>query len=178
MVIFEEIENEGLKDIGIYRISSSVSELNHVKSIIDKTGTISFNDRAYDPHTLASCVKSYFRELPDALLIDLVIESFFFLEKENPERVDNTNVIENYAQILKNLPSTNYQTLKLLLKHLQKVSHFSEHNKMTASNLATVIGPALTEASNLDCLINNFGFMNSILEKLITNYDYVFQDGS
>lgn len=49
---------------------------------------------------------------------------------------------------------------------------------MTASNLATVIGPALTEASNLDCLINNFGFMNSILEKLITNYDYVFQDGS
>lgn len=178
VVIFEEIENEGLKDTGIYRISSSVSELNHVKSIIDKTGTISFNERAYNPHTLASCVKSYFRELPDALLIDQVIEGFFTLEKESPEKSDSSSVIENYRQILKNLPTPNYQTLKLLLKHLQKVSQFSEHNKMTASNLATVIGPALTEASNLDCLINNFGFMNSILEKLITNYDYVFQDGS
>lgn len=174
--IFEEIENEGIKDVGIYRISSSVSELNHVKSIIDRTGSISFNERAYDPHTLASCVKSYFRELPDSLLDDQAIENFFSFEKQAAEKSELLNIIKTYKLILRDLPAANYQTLKLLLKHLNKISQFSEDNKMPASNLATVIGPALSEASNLECLINNFGFMNSVLEKLITNYKEIFED--
>ncbi|KAG2733561.1 hypothetical protein G9P44_003086 [Scheffersomyces stipitis] len=178
-LIFDEIESEGLKDVGIYRISTSISELANVKAIIDRTGTLNVNEKPYDTHTLTSIVKSYFRELPDALLSDKVINSFFSLNRlseEIDDEVDDPRTLDKYKEVLKELPSVNYNTLKLLLKHLQKVSHFSEDNKMTTSNLATVIGPALTEASNLEILINNFGFMNSILEKLIINYDYVFDD--
>ena len=58
----------------------------------------------------------------------------------------------------------NFNTLKILVKHLNKISEHKEVNKMTPSNIATVIGPALTESSNLDILINNFGFMNLVLE--------------
>ena len=47
---------------------------------------------------------------------------------------------------------------------------------MTSSNIATVIGPALTEASNLALLINNFGFINLVLEKLIVNYEFIFEN--
>lgn len=169
--IFEFIENDGIKDVGIYRISSSISELAFVKLSIDKIGSINFDERAYDIHTLTSVVKSYFRELPDALLTDKVIDAFF-LSKQVQE--DETAAIERYKETLAMLPLVNYHTLRSLLKHLRKVAKYSDKNKMTASNIATVIGPALTEASSLDSLINNFGFMNSILERLINNYEAVF----
>ncbi|KAK6198019.1 uncharacterized protein RJT21DRAFT_122886 [Scheffersomyces amazonensis] len=174
--IFEEIESEGIKDVGVYRISSSISELNNIKGIIDRTGGIDFKERSYDVHALTSIVKSYFRELPDAILTDKVIEEFFDLKQQTKDvEIDEGKLIEKYREILKLLPNFNYSTIKILLNHLQKITQFSDDNKMTSSNLATVIGPALTEASSLEALVNNFGFMNSILDKLICNYELVFE---
>ncbi|KAL6450376.1 BEM2 GTPase-activating protein BEM2/IPL2 [Candida maltosa Xu316] len=167
--IFEEIEDVGIKDVGVYRISSSISELMSIKQAIDKAGTINLTDRGYDVHALTSVVKSYFRELPDALLTDGVISRFFEVRQDS-ENID----FKRYHTILKTLPMANYNTLQALVKHLHKISEFSETNKMTPSNIATVIGPALTEASNLDILINNFGFMNLILERLIIHCKEIF----
>lgn len=177
--IFREIETRGIKDVGIYRISSSITELTLIKSTIDKYGHYNFSDKIFDVHTLTSCVKSFFRELPDALLTDEVIDMFFSLKPQNSfQQIDEVEELNNYKEVLKNLPEVNFQTLKILLRHLQKICQYSEENRMTPSNIATVIGPALTEASNLDSLVNNFGFMNSILEKLILNYEYVFNEKS
>lgn len=170
--IFEAIESEGLKDVGIYRIGSSLSDLNATKLAIDKHGTLDFQEKSYDIHTLTSIVKSYFRELPESLLTDEVIESFVELKQNGFDELERELV--EYKRTLQLLPKPNYQTLKKLLAHLRVVTEYSDQNKMTASNIATVIGPALTEASNLEVLINNFGFMNSILGKLINHYDHVF----
>ncbi|EDK36060.2 hypothetical protein PGUG_00158 [Meyerozyma guilliermondii ATCC 6260] len=171
--IFAEVEQEGSKDVGIYRISSSVSELNALRSMIDKTGTVDFSERAYDVHALTSCVKLYFRELPDALISDEVISAVFEL-KQNGSEPDRD--LGQFREVIRLLPPINYNTLKALLRHLNVVCSFSDTNKMTASNLATVIGPALTEASSMDSLINNFGYINLVVEKLITNYEQVFGD--
>lgn len=174
--IFEELEKEGLKDVGIYRISTSLSELNNLRTMIDKFGTIDFQDRAYDTHALTSCVKSFFRELPDSLLTDKVIEKLFGIRQQilNDE-VGYVDMISLFKDTLRSLPVVNYETLKVLMKHLQKVSQHSEVNKMTPANIATVIGPALTEASNLNILVNNFGFMNFIIEKMIVYYDHIIE---
>lgn len=178
--IFQEIESEGIKDVGIYRISSSISELTSIKQTIDRTGTINFNDRGYDTHALTSIVKSYFRELPDSLITDDAISQFYELklEQENKNQTPDRDAFDlnAYQKILHSLPVVNFNTLKILVKHLNKISEHKEVNKMTPSNIATVIGPALTESSNLDILINNFGFMNLVLEKLINNYHEVFDD--
>lgn len=169
--IFAELERDGSKDVGIYRISSSVSELNGLKTMIDKTGTVDFSERAYDVHALTSCVKLYFRELPDALLTDEVIGSIFETKQSGTSTEGDLELLRDTLQLL---PSINYKTLKALMKHLNLICLFSEVNKMTASNLATVIGPALTEASSMDSLINNFGYINLVVERIITNYEIVF----
>ncbi|KAG7664050.1 BEM2 [[Candida] subhashii] len=174
--IFQEIENNGIKDVGIYRISCAVTELANLKSTIDRIGTLEFHLRSYDTHALTSVVKTYFRELPDALLTDKVINGFFEIRHEATTSDESSGWIEKYINILMSLPQSNYRTFKLLIGHLNKVSQFNANNKMTASNLATVIGPALTEASHLEILVNNFGFMNSILERLIVNYGVLFED--
>lgn len=178
-IIYDAIEREGLKDVGIYRISTSISELASIKNEIDRTGTMDFEKRGVDVHALTSCVKLYFRELPDAILTDEVIELFYPMRQDsskgqNGKSEDAVFDAESYKVVLAKLPKHNYATLKSLIRHLNKVVQHNEHNRMNASNLATVIGPALTEASNLDSLINNFGVMNYILEQLIDNYDIIF----
>ncbi|KAG5419504.1 BEM2 [Candida metapsilosis] len=201
-LIFNEIETYGIKDVGVYRISSSISDLNNLKQSIDRCGTIT--PGVNDVHVLTSVVKSYLRELPDALLSDEVIGQFFQISKEKGNQGDVTKgeddkgvedkhpdggeiygnlSKEEVAELVKYktslyqlLPSTNLSTLKSLICHLNKVNQFSEFNKMTSTNIATVIGPALTEASNLALLINNFGFINLILEKLIVNYEFIFEN--
>lgn len=173
-LIYKAIEDEGLKDVGIYRISTSISELSGIKSEVDKTGTIDFHKRGVDVHALTSCVKLYFRELPDAVLTDQVIELFYPM-KQDSKGQNNVIDIDRYKSVLSKLPKYNYSTLKSLIEHLNKVVQENEHNRMNASNLATVIGPALTEASNLDSLINNFGVINYILEQLIENYEEIFE---
>lgn len=171
---FEQIEHLGLSDIGIYRISCSLSELANLKNQIDLTGELDFVNGVYDVHALTSIVKSYLRELPTALITDRVIEELFSVK--NAKDVDEERTNENYRAALEMLPAINYQTFKVLIKHLRKITTFSEVNKMTPSNIATVIGPALTEASTLDSLFNNFGLINSILERLIITYDAIFED--
>lgn len=174
--IFNEIEKEGLNDVGIYRISTSLSELNNLKSMIDKVGYVDFKERSYDTHALTSCVKSFLRELPDSLLTDKVIEKLFQIrQKLTNEEIDQIEMIAQFKFALKALPLLNFETLKLLMHHLQQVCLHQEKNKMTPANMATVIGPALTEASNLAILVNNFGFMNFITEKLIVNYERIFE---
>lgn len=174
-LIYAAIEKDGMTDVGIYRISTSLSELSSIKQEVDRTGTINIAERSASGHALASSVKLYFRELPDALLTDKVIESFFELKQDKQQEKEVAFTPKAYQETLMLLPKANYHTLKSLIGHLNRIVQHSEENRMTASNLATVIGPALTEASNLDMLINNFGFMNFILEKLIENYHTVFE---
>lgn len=174
--IYEAIEAEGLKDVGIYRISTLISELANLKNEIDTIGSLNLTLRSVDVHSLTSCVKLYFRELPEALLTDEVIELFYGLgqarQDVNPAPFDP----QTYKDIVAKLPTVNYETFKCLLSHLSKVNAAKEHNKMTASNLATVIGPALTESSSLESVVTNFGMINYGLERLIENYEAVFQD--
>ncbi|EGW29965.1 uncharacterized protein SPAPADRAFT_158219 [Spathaspora passalidarum NRRL Y-27907] len=162
-ILFDIIEL-GLDEVGIYRISCSTSELLNMKAYIDRYGTV---ERTIDTHTATSLVKAYFRELPDSIFTDEVINLLFEIRQNLTS--------EKLIEVLAKLPQANYTTLKTLTKHLSKVCENHEINKMTSSNLATVIAPALTESSHLQCLVNNFGFMNKIMDNLIEMYDDVFE---
>lgn len=170
--IFSLIEMEGLNEVGIYRIGASISELNNLKMEIDRTGTITTTGCGINVHALTGCVKLFLRELPESLLTDDVINNLQPL-KLSKGGLSNEEV-QAYKTLLGKLPGINYDTLKVLIQHLNRVYLKQEFNKMGLSNLATVIGPALTEASTLDSLINNFGLMNNILEIMIENFQAIF----
>lgn len=172
--IFSFIEAEGLKDVGIYRISTSISELNKLKQEIDRNTYLNLAERNVDVHALTSCVKLFFRELPDALISDHVVEMLATSKRVGEPNTFTDKDTALYKQAMAKLPEANYHTLAALARHLNKIVEQNEFNKMTSSNLATVIGPALTEASNLESLINNFGLLNHILEKIIENCETIF----
>lgn len=187
VTMFEFIEREGLEDVGIYRILCLLLELASLKQQIDTKGLADFGpDATVDVHAATLAVKLLLRELPDALLTDPVIEQMLEvkpgIDEKCPSCIPNYQgpgiilrlELARYTDILKRLPTTNYHTLRLLLQHLARVALQSSINKMTPSNLATVIGPALTESLSLDSLVTKFGVMNQVLEKLIVNLDQLF----
>ena len=87
------------------------------------------------------------------------------------------NLIERMSEIhklLNALPPLNFEALKLLMRHLYKVSTHSQHNKMTTSNLATCFGPTVFRTEQ-ECVSNlyNIKFYSEIVELLIINNEKV-----
>lgn len=52
---------------GLFRIPGSTSKVKKLKSSFD-AGFVDLEEHVHDPHTVAGCLKSYLRELPEPLL--------------------------------------------------------------------------------------------------------------
>ncbi|XP_070506398.1 active breakpoint cluster region-related protein isoform X2 [Chironomus tepperi] len=138
-----EVERRGMNEVGIYRVSGSASDLQKLKK--------SFESNAYeaeqllkevDIHSVTGILKSYLRELPEALFTDSHYQKFF----DTFNQFTNTNEtarIEALYKIFNELPQPNKATIGLILDHLIRVNHHEAENKMSLHNLAMVFGPTL-----------------------------------
>ncbi|ODQ77824.1 hypothetical protein BABINDRAFT_163211 [Babjeviella inositovora NRRL Y-12698] len=170
--VFNEIEFLGVKELGIYRISPSINELQYLRNEVDRLGDYNFHsNKKIDVHTLTGCVKLYLRELPDALITDDVIADLFAFR--STRCTDTAEKVAHYTEILTKLPFHNYNFLRRLIGHMSKISAHQEFNKMGSLNLSTVIGPAITEPSSSE-LVANIGSINPIVDELIGLYEYIF----
>ncbi|KAJ7851869.1 Rho GTPase activation protein, partial [Mycena leptocephala] len=92
-----------------------------------------------DIHAVCDLVKSWFRVLPEPLFPSandhLAIEA---MQMENLD--DRLTSIRNVVQ---GLPRPNFDLLKRVSEHLDKVADFEEHSQMTAEGLAIVFSPNL-----------------------------------
>ncbi|XP_055586270.1 active breakpoint cluster region-related protein isoform X2 [Uranotaenia lowii] len=138
-----EVERRGMSEVGIYRVSGSASDVAKLKK--------SFETNAYeaeqllkevDIHSVTGILKSYLRDLPEALFTDQYYPKFF----ETFNRHSNLNEalrIEALQKIFAELPQPNKATIHLLLDHLMRVHQQEIENKMSLHNLAMVFGPTL-----------------------------------
>jgi len=121
--------------------------------------------------TIAGCVKQYFRDLSKPLMTYRLYNDFIGASKHK----DEEERIREICQLLKKLPVASREMLKVLIRHLNKVSLKSDKNLMTASNLSVCFGPTLlwpkekTVASIMD-----IKFCNEVIEILIENCDRMF----
>ncbi|XP_058817435.1 active breakpoint cluster region-related protein isoform X2 [Topomyia yanbarensis] len=138
-----EVERRGMSEVGIYRVSGSASDVAKLKK--------SFETNAYeaeqllkevDIHSVTGILKSYLRDLPEALFTDQYYPKLF----ETFNRHSNLNEasrIEALHKIFMELPQSNKATISLLLDHLMRVHQQEIENKMSLHNLAMVFGPTL-----------------------------------
>lgn len=138
-----EVERRGMSEVGIYRVSGSASDVAKLKK--------SFETNAYeaeqllkevDIHSVTGILKSYLRDLPEALFTDQYYPKFF----ETFNRHSNLNEalrIDALQKIFAELPPPNKATINLLLDHLMRVHQQEIENKMSLHNLAMVFGPTL-----------------------------------
>ncbi|XP_071180884.1 active breakpoint cluster region-related protein-like isoform X1 [Mytilus edulis] len=134
------VEQKGMDEVGIYRISGVTSEIQRIKRAFDKNLRAGLNILSdSDIHAVTGVLKLYFRELPEPL----------FTEESYPQFVDSIALADEDSkekcmlQLLHNLPDVNYYCIVSVIEHLVKVSKHESENKMSLNNLATIFGPTL-----------------------------------
>ncbi|KAJ8982990.1 hypothetical protein NQ317_001431 [Molorchus minor] len=125
----------------------------------------------WETKTITSALKTYLRNLPEPLMTYRYHNGFIAAVKSESKQTR----INDVHTLLYRLPKTNFEVLKILIKHLTNVVAKSDKNLMTVSNLGVCFGPTLlrpeeeTVASIMD-----LKFYNIVVEILIDNYDKIF----
>ncbi|KAG0291427.1 hypothetical protein BGZ97_005880 [Linnemannia gamsii] len=172
----EAIERFGMDIKGIYRVSGITSATNRLRSAFDRDcAAVDLNseENCGDINSVASVLKTWFRELPDPLLTRQLYPEF--IRAANIE--DPALQLMNLHQVTNQLPDPNYATLKFLMCHLNKVQANQEVNKMGASNLGLIFGPTLTSTSGGGDAVTelaDMGLQCRIIESLLNNYGAIF----
>lgn len=145
----------GLSTEGIFRLAGSASEVQNMRKQLDK-GDYSITTN--DVHVLASILKQFLRELPEA-----VIPTNYY------DACVNNQITP--AELLGKIPAINKTVLLYIVNFLQMVIKPTNlrFNKMNSANLATIFATVLLRSPQkepsavLAGLTNEFSF----IEKLI-----------
>ncbi|XP_059969399.1 rac GTPase-activating protein 1 isoform X1 [Mesoplodon densirostris] len=133
-----EIEQRGLTETGLYRISGCDRTVKELKEKFLRVKTVPLLSKVDDIHAICSLLKDFLRNLKEPLLTFRLNKTFM----EAAEITDEDNSIAAMYQAVGELPQANRDTLAFLMIHLQRVAQ-SPSTKMDVTNLAKVFGPTI-----------------------------------
>ncbi|XP_021073009.1 rac GTPase-activating protein 1 isoform X1 [Mus pahari] len=133
-----EIEQRGLTEAGLYRISGCDRTVKELKEKFLKVKTVPLLSKVDDIHVICSLLKDFLRNLKEPLLTFWLSKAFM----EAAEITDEDNSTAAMYQAISELPQANRDTLAFLMIHLQRVSQ-SPDTKMDIANLAKIFGPTI-----------------------------------
>lgn len=182
----EAIEQVGIENKGIYRLSGTTSKVQRLKAQFDADWAsvdLMNNDEALgDINIVAGCLKLWFRELPEPLMTWDLYTGFIDAAKIENDRLRHIRMHER----VNDLPDANYATLKYLMGHLSKVRALESINQMSASNLAIVFGPTLLTPPPVGTAggdeaaggahLQDMQFQCKAVETILERYEAIFVD--
>ncbi|CAB1329973.1 unnamed protein product [Coregonus sp. 'balchen'] len=133
-----EIEQRGLHETGLYRLSGSDRTVKELKEKFLRGKTVPLLSKVEDIHCITGLLKDFLRNLKEPLLTFRLNRTFM----EAAELVDEDNSIALMYQTISDLPQANRDTLAFMAIHLQRVAQ-SLGTKMDITNLARVFGPTI-----------------------------------
>ncbi|KAL7864372.1 hypothetical protein AOLI_G00157920 [Acnodon oligacanthus] len=133
-----EIEQRGLHEIGLYRLSGADRVVKELKEKFLRGKTVPLLSKVEDIHAITGLLKDFLRNLKEPLLTFRLNRNFM----EAAEVADEDNSIALMYQTISDLPQANRDTLAFLIIHLQRVAQ-SPDTKMDEMNLSRVFGPTI-----------------------------------
>ncbi|XP_060562231.1 rho GTPase-activating protein 15-like [Ruditapes philippinarum] len=168
----EAIERRGLEHEGIYRIGGNISQIQKLRCMVDQGEQYDLDDPMWDVNVLTGTLKLFFREMKDPLFTYALFDKFLksFLNEKASDR------FKGIKATVEELPKPNYETIKVLFKHLSKVNDLSKENKMGAHQLAIVFGPTLIwpEVQHQN-LATSMVYQSRIVEYVLLEYTKLFR---
>ncbi|XP_043818378.1 rho GTPase-activating protein 29-like isoform X2 [Dromiciops gliroides] len=186
-----EIEKRALNVKGIYRISGGKSRVEKLcQSFENGKDLVELSELCV--HDISNVLNLYLRKLPEPLFLFHLYDEFIGLAKESqnvnedskqtsPEVVgaELNKILKKIKSLLKKLPGPNYNTIKYLIGHLNRVVQKAEENKMPASNLGIIFGPTLIRPRQTNAKVSLSSLVDCIhqarfVELLIAYYEKIF----
>uniref|UniRef100_UPI00358F4D4B rho GTPase-activating protein 8 isoform X3 n=1 Tax=Myxine glutinosa TaxID=7769 RepID=UPI00358F4D4B len=159
---------KGLKTEGLFRRSATTQVVQEVKQKFNLGKPVNFEEYK-GIHVAAVILKVFLRELPQPLLTFNLHPCILALSC-----VESSLRVTKIKEILNALSGLNYIVLKYLMCFLNMVAQQSMQNRMTAQNLAVVLGPNITWSQEKVQSLHTFVPVNIFTELCIDFYDNIF----
>jgi len=169
---FDVLQNRGLDEEGIFRLSGQVTVRDQLKNAIDNGEIINWEE--YSAHDAAGILKLYFRELPDPLLTYDLYGCFIAAVVC---KVNTDSNLEAIRTVLTMLPLGHRLVLQKLITLLLLVIKHRESNKMGSEALARIFAPTLIRPPNDDMVttLADYPLQIALVKTLLDNYDHMFE---
>lgn len=131
------IESYGMKCEGIYRVSGMKSKVDELKAAYDREECPCLEE--YDPHTVASLLKQYLRELPENVLGRDLAQRF---EDACGRQVEAEKMAE-FQRLLAEVSPESRLLLSWLVTHMDHVIAREADTKMNIQNISIVLNPTI-----------------------------------
>lgn len=129
---------------GIYRKSGVSSKIRELKVKMEENPE-EVNFENYQVHVLASVFKSFLREMPEPLLTFECYENFITAANLD----DPQDRVTTLYDILKKLPTANYDLMERLMFHLARIALHENVNRMSPASLAIVFAPCILRTNKV-----------------------------
>ncbi|KAG8709390.1 rho GTPase-activating protein [Ceratobasidium sp. 394] len=178
-ICIQEVEGRGLTESGIYRLVPASTDLAQLCDAFDSGVALNLPlDPYLDIMACTSALKAWFRELPESVFTNALYESFM-------EAMRDANFDSRYTrlrELIHMLPVNNFNLLRAIFEHLDRVTDFEEQNQMNADNLATcfsqsiVFPPRSKNEANIMPFPVNLGERHNLVKSLIVQYHWIFEE--
>lgn len=159
---------------GIYRKTGGSGQSKLITQLFERGDYAAFDlldtERFNDICSTTSVLKTYFRTLPNPLLTFVLHDEFIFASSIQ----DPVHRSAKYADLVKQLPTEHYYTLRILMLHLYRIQNRHEQNLMTARNLGVVFGPTLMRSRNPAAEFSDMAGKALTIEWLVENAPTIF----
>ncbi|KAH9851116.1 hypothetical protein C2E23DRAFT_886858 [Lenzites betulinus] len=174
--LINEVEQRGLTEVGIYRIAGAHSEVNTMKEALNR-GEWPISE-VTDIHAVCDLIKSWFRVLPGGMFPPDIYGAILNAAATGRDDVDFQTKVANVREIVRSLPGANFDLLKRIVEHLERVTDYEESNQMTAESLATVFSPNLLRSTNGDVgtFFSNMAAGHRVTKMLIAHFHVIFDN--
>ncbi|PIL33764.1 transporter [Ganoderma sinense ZZ0214-1] len=172
--LIDEVESRGLMEVGIYRIAGAHSEVNALRDALNR-GEWPISEIT-DIHAVCDLIKSWFRVLPGGLFPPELYGRILGVTRR--EDVDFETKVSNVRDIVHALPAANFDILKRIIEHLEKVTDYEDSNQMTTESLSTVFAPNLLRSTNSDVgnFFSNMAACHRVTKILISHFHSIFDN--
>ncbi|XP_078579248.1 protein FAM13A-like isoform X16 [Branchiostoma floridae x Branchiostoma japonicum] len=166
--VVDFITMHGIGHEGIFRVNGNTKVVEKMKTSFDKTGDANLEEFG-DVFSVASLLKMYLRELPDAVIPESLHSQFVAVQEDFLN--DPVECRRQLRLLIDKLPPEHFCLLKYLIQFLVRVSCQQDTNKMGSMQLAIVFGPNLFKCPDGVAGLREQGITNQIVKRFIDDYD-------
>ncbi|CDH51060.1 signal transducer [Lichtheimia corymbifera JMRC:FSU:9682] len=172
----EAVETRGMDFEGIYRKSGAAGQMKLIQQAFengDESCNLCDEDQWNDICAITSVLKQYFRDLPNPLFTYEYHSKFMEAAQGAGDQQ-----LGMFQKAIHSLPSENYNTLKYLMNHLDRIQQRHHENLMTTKNLAVIFGPTLMRHRDESRDLVDMNHKINAIEYILRNASSLFIDPS
>lgn len=166
------IENRGMAQEGLFRVSGNARLVDKLKWSFDHTGDAPLEMEG-DVAAAAALLKLLFRELPEPLVPPDMHPAF--LDAIQATVHDKEECTRRLKCLVERLPHVNFGVLKYLCHFLHRVAQSEEHTRMNPGALGIVFGPNLFRFTEDLQGLKEQAVTNQVVTCFIADYTSIFE---